>query len=110
MLQNEQILFGNFSQTQGKLAPYQPLPSLKTISAMLDEQFIKSSLPYNHQLPAFFDVSVHNIMRICRIMTTPCANMIMIGHPASGKRSALSLASHLMGFNVVMPHKDGEYK
>ncbi|KAI6653765.1 Dynein heavy chain 6, axonemal-like [Oopsacas minuta] len=111
MLQNEQVLFGSIGKIRtNKQVSYQPLPPLKAIAAILDEQFIKSAIPYNNQLPVFFDVAVHNIMRICRVLTIPCTNMIMIGLPASGKRSGLSLASHLLGYNIVMPHKDGEYK
>lgn len=64
----------------------------------------------DYDAPILFGVTAAHIMRVCRILRMPARHMLMLGLPATGKRSVLKLACSLLDYNLVMPQKEWEIK
>ncbi|RYY36723.1 hypothetical protein EON62_01570, partial [archaeon] len=98
------LLFTSFAAQTGADPVYLPLPTGEAGSELLSKTLADKLEDYNssHSIMdlVLFQQAMEHICRICRIISNPAGNAMLIGVGGSGKQSLSKLASHICGYDV----------
>jgi len=99
------LIYGDFETKDGR-TDYRPLASTKDDIQQLADVFSDYLENYNISFPSpmhlvFFNDAVRHITRICRVLSQPRGNAMLVGVGGSGRQSLTRLATFVAGFKCT---------
>lgn len=106
------LIFVNFMDPEATMEDrlYEEIPSL--------EEYQQTSLLFLQEYNdthrdkvdiTLFHYALQHLARICRVLTIPCGNLLMVGTGGSGRQSLTKLSSGIAGCGLRQPEITGTY-
>lgn len=93
----ENILYGDYLTRENK--SYRPVDDLVQLNSLLMEYLEEYNITFPSQMHlVFFNDAMHHISRICRALSQPRGNALLVGVGGSGRQSLTRLAAFMADY------------